>query len=256
MTPDGNRYLWSTHASQSVWRIQRHAWPTQQPRPIAAHWNSIRRESDGLRQSFDAGRPRHQAQAHRQSQKRVAWSHTRDHPTPPGPAHRAKSEACRLSANALTAQQADHAILELYRKDVINLQRVGAVVNAWENRRTRGATGRHGDFSMPPPTPSKAVWRKTQVHSATPFRDRWRMPSDPLTFLPRVQRGIAFSMPAFSKAFRGGSALKFAKRRWFYFARIALRTRKKQPRQRLRGIKRGSRPRLDLFTAHRGAWWV
>ena len=33
----------------------------------------------------------------------------------------------------LTAQQADHAILELYRKDVINLQRVGAVVNAWEN---------------------------------------------------------------------------------------------------------------------------
>ena len=33
----------------------------------------------------------------------------------------------------LTAQQADHAILELYRKDVINLQRVGAVVNAWEH---------------------------------------------------------------------------------------------------------------------------
>jgi hypothetical protein len=33
----------------------------------------------------------------------------------------------------LTDEQADHAILEMYRKDVINLQRIGAVVNAWEN---------------------------------------------------------------------------------------------------------------------------
>jgi hypothetical protein len=33
----------------------------------------------------------------------------------------------------LTDERADHAILELYRQEVINLQRVGAVVNAWEN---------------------------------------------------------------------------------------------------------------------------
>ena len=61
----------------------------------------------------------------------------------------------------LTAQQADHAILELYRKDVINLQRVGAVVNAWENPPHAWGDRTAWNSSMPPPTPSKAVWRKT-----------------------------------------------------------------------------------------------
>ncbi|MGY3406123.1 hypothetical protein ACVWZV_002236 [Bradyrhizobium sp. GM5.1] len=64
----------------------------------------------------------------------------------------------------LSDAQADHAIMDLYRKDVIGVQAIGHVLNQWEMpEHNWGATRPPGDCSTQLPMLSQARCQKSQI---------------------------------------------------------------------------------------------